>query len=101
MLAGMEGTTYSQQKIALQPGDILYLYTDGVTEAMDPDLNQYGEHRLIQLLSFMENEPASSGENGITEAICQLVAEDVNTFVRDAEQSDDITMLCIRYLGDV
>ncbi len=100
MLGGMEDTIYTQQKIALQPGDFLYLYTDGVTEAMDPELQQYGDMRLRQILSFGDHPPEADPECGMTSALCNLVAGDVNNFVRGAEQSDDITMLCIRFLGN-
>ena len=99
MLAGMEGMVYKEQTIKLQKGDILYLYTDGVTEAMDAEENQYGEDRLIKLLSFGDNYPAPSGDKGIAGAVCEMVSTDIDRFVQDAEQSDDITMLCIRYLG--
>ena len=99
MLAGMDGMMYKEQEVQLQKGDILYLFTDGVTEAMDEDENLYGEDRLIELLSFGENYPAPSGENGIAGAVCEVVSEDIDRFVQGAEQSDDITMLCIRYLG--
>ena len=99
MLAGMEGTIYKEQTLQLKKGDILYLYTDGVTEAMDADENQYGEDRLIELLSFGDDYPAPAGDNGIAGAVCELVTKDIEAFVQGAEQSDDITMLCIRYLG--
>ena len=99
MLAGMEGMVYKEQTVQLQKGDILYLYTDGVTEAMDADENQYGEKRLIELLSFGDNYPAPSGNNGIAGAVCEIVKADIDCFVKGAEQSDDITMLCVRYLG--
>ena len=99
MLAGMEGMVYKEQTVQLQKGDILYLYTDGVTEAMDADENQYGEKRLIELLSFGNNYPAPSSNNGIAGAICEIVKADIDCFVKGAEQSDDITMLCVRYLG--
>lgn len=55
---GKLGTTSAPE---LEKGDILYLYTDGVTEAMDEDENQYGEDRLIELLSFGADYPAPSG----------------------------------------
>ena len=100
MLAGMDETIYRQQKLQLQKNDILFLYTDGVTEAMDPDEEQYGEERLIRLLSFGDDYPAPSGNNGIPGAICEMVTADISAFVRGAEQSDDITMLCLRYLGE-
>ena len=99
MLAGMEGMTYKEQTVQLQKGDILYLYTDGVTEAMDHDENLYGEDRLIELLSFGDNYPEPAGGNGIAGAVCELVSKDVEKFTNGAEQSDDITMLCVRYLG--
>ncbi|MCR5339330.1 MAG: SpoIIE family protein phosphatase [Lachnospiraceae bacterium] len=100
MLAGMEGMIYKENSMQLNKGDILYLYTDGVTEAMDADENQYGEDRLIELLSFGDNYPAPSGDNGIAGAVCEMVSTDIDKFVQGAEQSDDITMLCIRYLGE-
>ncbi len=100
MLAGMDGTVYKDHTLQLQKGDILYLYTDGVTEAMDADENQYGEDRLLSLLSFGDNYPAPSGDNGIAGAVCGMVSADIERFVQGAEQSDDITMLCIRYLGE-
>lgn len=100
MLAGMDGTAYKDQTLQLQKNDILYLYTDGVTEAMDADENQYGEDRLLELLSFGDRYPAPAGDNGIAGAICELVKEDIDNFVKGAEQSDDITMLCIRFLGE-
>ncbi|MBR5368748.1 MAG: SpoIIE family protein phosphatase [Lachnospiraceae bacterium] len=99
MLAGMEGTRYMEQTLQLQKGDILYLYTDGVTEAMDGEERLYGEDRLRELLSFGENYPEPSGSNGIAGAVCELVTADIERFVRGAEQSDDITMLCVRWIG--
>ncbi len=100
MLAGMEGLVYKDQIVKLEKGDILYLYTDGVTEAMDADEEQYGDDRLQKLLSFGETYPEPSGENGIAGAVCELVTADIDSFIKGAEQSDDITMLCVRYLGE-
>ena len=100
MLAGMEGTIYQDHILQLKKGDILYLYTDGVTEAMDSDENLYGEDRLIELLSFGDNYPAPAGDNGIAGAVCEMVSADIELFAQGAEQSDDITMLCMRYLGE-
>ena len=100
VLAGMEGMVYKDYTLQLQKGDILFLYTDGVTEAMDADANLYGEDRLIKLLTFGDNYPAPSGEHGVPGAVCEMVTADIEGFVQGAEQSDDITMLCIRYLGE-
>ena len=100
VLAGMDGMRYKDYTLQLQKGDILYLYTDGVTEAMNEDHRLYGEDRLIQLLSFGEQYPEPSADTGITGAVCELVKEDINHFVQGAEQSDDITMLCVKFLGE-
>ena len=100
VLAGFELTAYKEHSLQLQKGDVLYLYTDGVTEAMNTACELYGDARLEQLLSFGENYPEPSGENGITEPVCSIVAADIAKFTAGAEQSDDITMLCIRYLGN-
>ncbi|MBR5091559.1 MAG: SpoIIE family protein phosphatase [Ruminiclostridium sp.] len=99
MLAGMDGIQYKEQSVQLGKGDILFLYTDGVTEAMDVNEEQYGEERLRKLLSFGESSPVPSEKNGIAEPVCDMVIADVAGFTEGAEQSDDITMLCIRYLG--
>ncbi len=100
MLAGMDGTIYKEHTLQLQKGDILFLFTDGVTEAMDANENLYGEERLLSLLSFGDNYPEPAGENGVAGAVCEMVAADIESFVQGEEQSDDITMLCVRYLGE-
>lgn len=100
VLAGLNGMVYKDHTLQLQKGDILYLYTDGVTEAMNAEKQLYGEERLIELLSFGDHYPAPSGENGIPGAICEMVTTDIERFVQGAEQSDDITMLCVRFLGE-
>ena len=66
---------------------------------MDGEEKLYGEDRLLELLSFGENYPEPSGSNGIAGAVCELVTADIERFVRGAEQSDDITMLCVRWIG--
>ncbi len=80
---------FSNQKLMLAPGETLFLYTDGVTEAMNPDNHQYSEKQLQQTLS---------GLQGLSvEKIEVEVQETIKDFVKDAEQSDDITMLIVRY----
>ena len=100
VLAGMEGIRYREQTLQMQKGDILYLYTDGVTEAMNHNAELYGEERLQKILSFGTNYPEPSSDNGLTASVCSLVSGDIAAFTAGAEQSDDITMLCIRYLGN-
>ncbi len=98
-LASLDTMVYSEQKVSLQKGDVLFLYTDGVTEAMNSGDELYGEERLQKLLSFGASLPSPVDDKGIPGAVCAAVSADISAFVKGAEQSDDITMLCIRYLG--
>lgn len=88
VLAGMEGIRYREQQLQLQQGDEIYLYTDGVTEAHDSNSQLFGEDRLLISLNSAVNMPVDD--------ICKKVKADVNAFVGEAEQFDDITMMCIR-----
>ena len=88
VLAGMEGVRYKEQQLQLQQGDEIYLYTDGVTEAHNADKQLFGEPRLLASLNETK---------GLTvEEICKKVKADVDAFQGEAEQFDDITMLCVR-----
>lgn len=91
VLAGMEGVRYRKHELQLQPGDTIYLYTDGVTEATDTAQTLYGEARLQALLNRHHGAGAAD--------ICGVVKADVDAFVGEAEQFDDITMLCLNYYG--
>ena len=88
VLAGMEGVRYKEQQLQLQQGDEIYLYTDGVTEAHNIDKQLFGEDRL--LVSLNETKGMAVDE------ICRKVKADVDAFQGEAEQFDDITMLCVR-----
>ena len=80
---------YTSREMQLETGDMLYLYTDGVTEAMDAEGNLFGEDRLMDTLrEYADMNPRSVGV-GVRRAITD--------FTLDAEQSDDITMLCLKY----
>lgn len=91
VLAGMEGIPYQKDELEFSPGDKIYLYTDGVTEAMDAENRLYGEGRLCNLLN-------SLGDVDV-ETICRKVKEDMDEFVGEASQFDDITMLSLQYKG--
>lgn len=91
VLAGMEGIRYRKFELQLQPGDTLYLYTDGVTEATDGAQQLYGDERLLALL----NSRSCTTARGV----CEAVKADVDAFVGEAEQFDDITMLCLTWHG--
>ncbi|MCF0137148.1 MAG: SpoIIE family protein phosphatase, partial [Oscillospiraceae bacterium] len=92
VLAGMEGVRYRKQELQLQPGECLYLYTDGVTEATNSENELYGEQRLLSVLN--------SGPYEDMQSLCAAVKGDVDAFVGEAPQFDDITMLAFRYLGE-
>ena len=87
----MEGLRYQEYELNLSPGAKLFLYTDGVTEATDRDSRMFGTERLTDVL----NEAAS----GKPEQILTKVEDAVDTFVGDAPQFDDLTMLCLEYRG--
>ncbi len=91
VLAGMDGLKYKEQELQLEPGDIIYLYTDGVTEATDANKELYGEERLLNAIN--SKEFASMKE------LCQYVKADVDAFVGEAPQFDDITMVAVKYHG--
>ena len=88
VLAGMEDIQYQQNEIWLNKGDILYLYTDGVTEATDSENNLYGEERLQSILNSIDILTPNS--------ILESVKNDIDVFVNDADQFDDITMCCLK-----
>ncbi len=91
ILGVFEGQTYGTRKIQLQPNDSILLFTDGVTEAFNPQAEAYGEARLENLIK----QHSAAG----TQALVQAVISDVKDFAASAPQSDDITLLCLKYQG--
>ena len=88
VLGGMEGIQYQGGELSLSPGDEIFFYTDGVTEATDENDELYGEDRLLSILNALG--PASAKD------ICKGVKADVDLFVGSAPQFDDITMLSLQ-----
>ena len=93
-LAAMEGIPYREQTLQLEPGDLLFLYTDGVTEATNASEELFGNDRLIDVLSAAYG----TGETACRD-VCARVKEALDEFVGEAPQFDDITMLCLYYAG--
>ncbi len=87
----LEGVEYTTDTLTLAPGDAILLYTDGITEAMNPALELYGEQRLL--------EQAAAHAGLETRDLCARLGEDVHAFASGADQSDDITLLALRYCG--
>lgn len=88
VLAGMQDMIYRENTLTLGKGDIIYLYTDGVTEATTANNELFGEDRL---LGCFEN-----AENMTSEEIITAVKQNVDAFVGGNDQFDDMTMLCIK-----
>ena len=91
VLAGLDTVKYRPQELALTPGDVVFLYTDGVTEATDASNTLYGEGRLLAAVN--------SHNFDTMQALCEFVKADVDAFVGSAPQFDDITMLALKYKG--
>ncbi|MGH9940386.1 MAG: GAF domain-containing SpoIIE family protein phosphatase, partial [Blastocatellia bacterium] len=81
-------TPYSEQSFELYPGDLLALFSDGVTEAQDEDENEFGEERLAEFLRPIRNEPA---ETLVDKVFCEI-----DRFAGSAPQYDDITLFIIK-----
>lgn len=90
VLGGMEGSKYCQGEFPFNPGDEIYLYTDGVTEATNINNELFGDSRLYNVLNTMADVSA--------EKICRAVKENVDSFVGEAPQFDDMTMLHLHLL---
>ncbi len=88
VLAGMEGISYKKGEFALEKGDEIFLYTDGVTEATNEQTELFGEERLKNVLN--------SGAFLTAEDVCTAVKKNVDGFVGNAPQFDDITMLSLK-----
>ena len=91
VIGGMEGAEYSQYELQLNPGDKLFLYTDGVTEATDANKELFGSGRMIAVLNERKDTSPTQMLEGVRRA--------VDDFVKEAEQFDDLTMLCLAYKG--
>ena len=89
VLAGMEGVRYRVGEMILSPGDRLFLYTDGVPEATNTENKLYGEDRLLDFMN--KNASAEATE------ILPMLKANIDEFVGEAPQFDDITMLMFDY----
>ena len=91
VIGGIDGAKYKEYEILMKPGSKLFLYTDGVPEATAGDEELFGTDRMLAALNA---SPDVSPKE-----ILQNVRRAVDGFVRDAEQFDDLTMMCIEYNG--
>ncbi|MBE6116670.1 MAG: serine/threonine-protein phosphatase [Erysipelotrichaceae bacterium] len=91
VLGAMDGMKYHEYELDMKPGSCLFVYTDGVPEATDANEELFGYKRMLAALnSDPDTEP---------ESVLKRVRQGVDDFVLDAEQFDDLTMLCVLYKG--
>ena len=91
VIGGMDGLRYKEYELTLNPGDKLFVYTDGVPEATSEDQQLFGTDRMIEALN---QDPDASPEQTL-----ENVRAAIDHFVKDAEQFDDLTMLCFEFKG--
>ena len=92
VLGPMDGIPFVEQKITLKHGDLLFIYTDGVTEALNTAEEEYLPDRLI---AFMNSTDCAAD----LKTLLKNIRGDVAAHVGEAEQSDDITMFALRFKG--
>ena len=91
VVGGMPGVSYTDYEIQLHPGDKLFIYTDGVPEATSSTDGVFGLDRMLEALN------RDSGAS--PEELLNNVRAAVDGFVKDDEQFDDLTMMCVEYKG--
>ncbi|HRC54893.1 MAG TPA: PP2C family protein-serine/threonine phosphatase [Kofleriaceae bacterium] len=85
------GASYSDEDTRLETGDVLVVYSDGVTEALNLAGEEYGDARLAEVTTAHRSAPLDQ--------LLQSIITSVQTFANGASQSDDVTVLVLRYLG--
>lgn len=91
VVGGVENATYETGRVILQPGDSVFLYTDGVTEAMNEKEELFSDNRLRRTITLLQGHSPQEVISG--------VAEEIARFSRDRPQADDIAMMMIRFCG--
>ena len=90
MVGAVDGLEYHDETLQLNHGDMLFLFTDGVTEALNNNNEEFGEQRLVETLAAAANQDCMSTVNRMKTAVA--------AFAGEAEQSDDITVLALKRL---
>ena len=90
-LGVVEDFSYESKKILLQGGDTVFLYTDGVTEAMNSDAEFFSDERLEQTLGQLKGKDTTN--------MIHNIRSKIDSFSEGTPQSDDITMLALRFNG--
>ena len=91
VIGAIDDAQYSDYEIRMEPGSKIFVYSDGLPEANDEENNMFGMDRIIDALN--------ADKEVSTEQILNNMSKAVDEFVKDAEQFDDLTMLCFEYKG--
>ncbi len=91
VLGVMDEIEFGKGELDMEKDDVLYIYTDGVTEAMNDDKVLFGEERLLEIVKRVKDES--------TEQIISTILKELSFFVKIAPQTDDITMVTFKYFG--
>lgn len=91
IVGGKKKAKYKDYEITLEPGSVIFVYTDGVPEAKNAEGKMFKLDATVDALN--------SNPNADVETLTNNVKNSVSDFVKDAEQFDDLTMLCVEYLG--
>jgi sigma-B regulation protein RsbU (phosphoserine phosphatase) len=91
VVGAMEDVDYGEDKVTVDPGDMIFVFTDGVTESMNPNQEIFSDEQLETLLN---ESHFTSGENSV-----QICMQAVRAFENGAEQADDITIMAMEYFG--
>ena len=91
VIGGLDGARYTEYEVQLQPGSKVFLYTDGVPEATNKEQQLFGADRMVDALNV--------APDAAPKELLENVRKSVDEFVQEAEQFDDLTMLCVEYKG--
>jgi sigma-B regulation protein RsbU (phosphoserine phosphatase) len=91
VLGLFEHATFEEESLMLKPGDLIIAFSDGVTEALDPAGEEFTDDRLLACARAHLGEPPQQ--------VLDALLADVRTFCADATQSDDVTVVMVRYNG--
>ena len=91
VVGGLPDVDYKEYEIDLKPGSKIFVYTDGIPEAEDKEHRQYGPERMVNALNSVKDDTP--------ENILKGIHKSVDEFVLEAEQFDDLTMMCLEYFG--
>jgi phosphoserine phosphatase RsbU/P len=91
IIGAFQQATFEEEQLQLDPGDTLVVFSDGVSEAMNVEGEQFGEERLVSCVQNNRELPPGN--------LLECILETVQQFRADSEQSDDLTVFILRYLG--